>query len=238
MATHPNRLTLERYSVDDLPAPARERTAEHVGACLPCQRYLGELAAVSHARLAAVPPAEFLERLAVRRGRAATVARWRWAGFAGAALAAAATLLFAVRPASGPDSGLGVRWKGAGVTVHRKRGPETRVLAPGEGVRAGDALRIVVALPRPALVGVWFLDAAGRVDRFSPEGSTELAAGEHALSGSAVVDAPCRDLWLIVASGAAAVRNAESAFAGHPTGRASLVATPPDGVIVRRLGCE
>lgn len=160
-------------------------------------------------------------------------ARRRWIGL-GAGLLAAAAALVLLRPAPRPE---GVRWRGGDLTVHRLRGGVVTVLGD-EGVRAGDGLRVVVTLPRPAPVDAWFVDARGRVDRLWPGGPRPLPAGPQALPDSVTVEAPCVDLFLVVVSGAAARPETEAALrravsGGVPAGDAWL----PAGAALRRLRC-
>src|SRR5262249_38312673 len=132
-----------------------------------------------------------------------------------------------------------IRLKGGGLTVHRNRAGNIQVLGDNDTIRAGDALRIVLSLTRPDSVAVWFVDAQGRVDRILPAEITQLPSGEHALPGSAVVETPCLDLWIVGAPGADASIPTEmrirTAFSG---GVPSNDNWPPASVIVRRLRCE
>jgi hypothetical protein len=175
-------------------------------------------------------------RVAERRDRGDKMEGRRRLGVlavAAAALAAAALLVLVARPRDE------IRLKGAGAIVHRNRGGQVKVMSDADTIRAGDALRIVVTLPRSDRVEVWFVDAHGRIDRLLPEGAVDLGAGERALPGSAVVEAPCVDLWMVVATGSEVGPATESALqravAGgvHPGG-----AWSPAGSKVQALRCE
>jgi hypothetical protein len=108
-----------------------------------------------------------------------------------------------------------------------------------EHVRAGDALRIVVTLPHPEPVDAWFVDATGRVDRLLVGGPVSAGAGEHTLPGSAIVDSPCTDMWLVVGVGSGATAMAESALKKlGPGSRDGSDEWVPKGCLTRRLRCE
>ncbi len=120
----------------------------------------------------------------------------------GAVAASALIALFAF-----PDGP--VRLKGLGVAVHRQRGAEIRPLGEGDTVAAGDALRLVVTVPRPGRYMAWVVDAHGRVDR-AVDAPQELAAGAHALPGSVVVEAPCVSSRVVVERLALPLEEAEA----------------------------
>ena len=243
---HPGRLELERFSVDDLPRLDRERVTTHVGGCPDCQSYLEGLQAFTDARLAAVPPARFMAQLDEQRGASKLWLSWRTGLGSLAAAAATATLVWLVFPGlmkfNQEDEALKhqapqVLFKGAGVAVHRKRGDRVGVLSDGAPVRAGDALRVVITLSRPAPVAVWFVDISGRVDRLHPSDRLMLSSGEHPLEGSAVVERPCTGMWLLVALGDAASREQalKAAVSGGVPDGLSWV---PPGTMARFLPCE
>jgi hypothetical protein len=225
---HPSPLHLERFSVGELAEPTRAATAEHVRACVACAALLDELARAKEARLAAVPPARFVAEVAARVGRRGGLALRRRVTVVGGALAAAAALfLLVARPR--PD----VRLRGAGLAVQRQRDGVVQVLASADTVRAGDSLRVVVTLARPARVAAWFLDARGRVDGLTPT-PLELPAGEHALP-AAVVEAPCADLRVVVGVGAAALTSESALRRAFGAGGAS--GPPPEGTRTLALPC-
>jgi hypothetical protein len=112
--------------------------------------------------------------------------------------AAAAAVMLYLRPV-GPH---GIRAKGAGESLFRRRGAEVQLLEDGARIRAGDALRLSITAAQEEPVAAWFKDASGRLD---PLGApTALPPGQHELPGAAVVDEPCRDLEVLVLRGAAA----------------------------------
>jgi hypothetical protein len=228
--THPSPFALERLSVADLPAEEVGAVQRHVDDCPTCRAYLAEVARDGAARLAAVPPAEFMDRLRARDADVVPLSRarrprQRWVGLGAgvAALAAAAAVVLWLRT---PAPRHGTAFKGAGVTVHLKRGAEVRALEAGDRIRAGDALRVVLTLPRGDRVAIYFVDRDGRVDRFLEP--TALAAGRHEVPGSAVVEAPCKDLQLVVVPGPA---DPAATLARLRTG-------PPPGAITEALRCE
>jgi hypothetical protein len=120
--------------------------------------------------------------------------RWWLAGGTLTAAAVAAVLLLA-RPASRVDR----EWNGIkgsppaaslGLSVFVKRGKDVTVLAPGQTIRAGDALRFVARLDRPRFLELRARDAKGQERTLFPEGPTaaEIRPGQ-ALPGGFVVDA-------------------------------------------------
>lgn len=236
MIGHPSPRTLERFSVGDLAGEAQHDAAAHVERCSSCRNFLEELEAAREARLAAVPSERFIASVVERRDRAAVLVRRRFRRLVlgGATLAAAAAMLVLILPPS-PD----IRLKGAGIALHRNRAGDVRVLASGDTIRAGDAMRIVLSLAQPAPVAAWFVDANGRLDNLLPAGPISLVAGEHPLPGSAIVEAPCSDLQVVVAVGREATKNTETALRKAVAARARNVADwLPRGAIMRSLRCE
>jgi hypothetical protein len=230
MTRHPSSLQLERFSVDDLPVEAREGTRVHVDSCPDCTRFLNGLDQARAECLRAIPPEELLRRIAT--SVRPQLPRWSWLGLGAAAIAAGLllVLLLPVEP---------IRLKGAGVAVYRKRGDEVQILRADQNIRAGDSLRVVVSLPRRTPIAAWFLDARGRVDRFLADGSVPLDRGEQALPGSAVVESPCVDLWLMVVTGSGATQRLESAFQRAQTNNLPPgEGWAPSGAVVRPLRCE
>jgi hypothetical protein len=237
MTAHPSSTVLERFSAEDLAGAARQETAAHVERCASCRAYLEELALARDARLASVPPDRFIGLVAERRDRAAGLAhrrRRRYVmGGTSALLAAAAALVLIARP--GPE----IRLKGTGVAVHRSRAGAVRVLGEGDTIRVGDALRLVVTLPRRSAVAAWFVDQNGRVDGLLSSGAVVLPAGEQPLPGSVTVEAPCVDSQVVVAVGRAANGDTEAALR-----RALVSGLPPQGgwqppgTLARSLRCE
>jgi hypothetical protein len=188
---HPSRLELERLVTDDLRAAARDTLDEHVSSCAPCGAYMAELRAAHAERLARVPPSVFLDRHRQRRRRWLHRAILGWTG--GVVTAVAATVLLFRLPHRADQ----IRFKGAGISVYRKRGDQVQVMTASDRVRSGDALRVVLTLGGPARLWVAAVDASGRIDPLVPGGLIELAAGEQPLPESAVVESPCVDMWLI-----------------------------------------
>lgn len=237
---HPSPLSLERFSVGDLPGSIREDIARHVADCPTCDQYLKDLEAMRVDRMAAVPPDEFVALVAARRDRGASIAdrqRRRRLGAAILTVAVSAAAAFLLIPRSQPNAPLGL--KGAGVTLHRSRGGDERVMTSEDNIRPGDALRVVVTLPRPNQVAAWSVDARGRVDSWLAGGPLALPAGEQAFPESAIVESPCLDLTVVVVVGAAArvetgVALRQAAAHGGLAGDDWL----PAGAIVRKLRCE
>jgi hypothetical protein len=240
MNPHPPDLTLERLAVDDLAGSMQREVRAHVDGCPRCRDFLAQLETIREADLAALRPDEFLVRVRARRSRGATWRRRTVAGgLALVAAAAAATLLVIPRrpPEAAEADVKGLRLKGPGVAVYRKRGNQVSVLRSTETIRAGDALRVRLAVPRPGRFWVWFVDAEGQVDRVVEEEPIAIGAGEQTLEGSALVDAPCRDLTLVVLEATAPdVEQELKALA--KTGHAGEGGWAPEGAAVYRLRCE
>jgi len=133
MNGHPSSLQLERFSVDDLPADAQERTRAHVLGCGECTRSLGELDRAREDCLRQLPPAKLLGRIAQKRSNIRP--RRLWIGLSAFTAAAAAFAVILFFPRSDR-----VQLKGASVSVYCRRGEQVRLLAPGERIRASDGL--------------------------------------------------------------------------------------------------
>jgi hypothetical protein len=238
MKLHPSQLILERLSVDDLPSEVIEQTRAHTEICGQCHSFVSALRAERSERLRAVSAETFMLRLERRQqmGVRAWVSRLhhRRAWFFGFATTCAAALLGLVWLGRPPTTD--VRFKGDGATLHLRRGEVVRLFTEADELRAGDDLRLVVTTSKPGPLAVWFVDAGGRVDRFFI-GTTN--GGEMTLPGSAVVEPPCRDLWLILATGDAANPATEvtlrNAVSGGPHEDRSWL---PSGAMTRLLRCE
>ncbi len=197
--SHPRRRELDALAVGE---PSAE-VARHVEACGRCRE---QVALVGHERerlLARLPAHTFADQVEARRN--ASAPPWRrlrpatfLAGL-GVAAAAAASLALAVRTHP-PAPADGTRLKGVSVEVFRKRGAQVTRLDAGARVRAGDGLRVSLTLPGADQVSIWFVDKAGRIDRFPDATSLALVAGANLLPGAVVIDEPCQDLRLVVAT--------------------------------------
>lgn len=232
MTVHPGSVTLERFAVGDLPAEASADVTKHVGACPQCQRFLADLSEATSSCLRSVPPERVLSAVGDARRRHVRFLRWTQLTIVAAI---AAVIVVLVSP--GPTSS--VRLKGIGLSVQRRRGNEVRVMESGSGIRAGDALRMVVTLPKPTSVAIWSIDANGRVDRLSPPGGISLPAGEHALPESAIVDSPCLDLWLVMTTGTQAEQQLTDATSKAAQNRiAPGEAWAPPGALIQSFRCE
>jgi hypothetical protein len=231
MNSHPSPLTLERFSVGDLQAEAQETTRAHVQVCLACRGALDEMERARSDCLRHLPAEVLLAQ--INKGRRPRVPRWSWLGLGALSAAAAGLALLFFLPSDG------VKLKGTGVAIYRQRGDEVRLLGPEQGIRAGDGLRVVLTLPKRQPAAAWFVDARGRVDRFLSDGSSTLDRGERALPGSAIVESPCVDLWLIVATGSGAAERLESSFQKARQDRLPPgEGWAPAGAVVRPIRCE
>lgn len=220
MSEHPTTMELERLSVDDLPAARADEVRRHVAGCARCAEVAPQIAAHATAYFAAHPAGRFMDQLEAKRAR-----RWlpRWLGWS--ALPAAATIALFV--GLGLPRGTDVRVKGGGIDVLRREGAAFVRLGPEARISAGDELGLVLVRPHAGAVQVFVVDAAGKVDPLTP-GSLALAMGEHRLPETAIVEAPCRDLRVLVVDDPAL-------FAVSPV---ALGAAPRPGVTVRELRCR
>ena len=239
MSEHPSRFMLERHCVGDLSPAERDKTVFHLQSCPSCQVRVGEIKDQAERDLARFPADEFVAQLSVRMGqqvsRVSQFRRWASVSVA-AAMAAAASLIMMPRRAPMNDA---VALRGSGLQVHRNRDGMAKLMEGGDRIKAGDALRVVVTLPHPEPVDVWFVDATGRVDRLLAAGPLSLGGGEQTLPGSAVVDAPCSDMWVVVGVGGAAAANAEATLKRlGPGPRAGSDDWVPKGCLARQLRCE
>jgi len=239
MSEHPSRFMLERHCVGDLSPAERDKTVFHLQSCPSCQVRVGEIKDQAERDLARFPADEFVAQLSVRMGhegrRVSQFRRWAAVSVA-AAMAAAATLIMTPRRHDGGDV---IALRGSGLQVHRNRGGMAKLMDSGDRIRAGDALGVVVTLPHAEPVDVWFVDATGRVDRLLATGPVSLGTGEQTLPGSAVVDAPCSDMWVVVGVGAAASVSSEAALKRlGPGSRAGGDDWVPKGCLARQLRCE
>ncbi len=238
MSAHPAPELLDRFWADDLDSDSRAAVGDHARACGECRRYLDDLARENEAALAAVPPEAVVSRLEARI--AAPRRRFLRAAGALVAVAAAAALIVIVpRPATERLPATD-RLKGgevAGLVVYRKRGAQIRRLEEGDGIRAGDSLRVSVTLAHPGRVGAWLVDGHGGAEPFLPGGTAELRAGEQTLPGAVTVDSPCAGVWLVVGSGEA-TSLVERSLSAAPGGGSREHWRPPEGAMTRRLECE
>jgi hypothetical protein len=236
MTDHPSRFMLERHCVGDLSPGERDKTVFHLENCTSCQVRVGEMKNEAARELAVSPPDEFVAKLSVRMGREVrrTSPFRRWAAVsAAAAMAAAAVLIMTPRPQRT------VALRGSGLQVHRNRDGIAKLMNTGDRIKAGDALRMVITLPHPEPVDVWFVDATGRVDRLLATGPLRLNAGEQTLPGSAVVDAPCSDMWVVVGIGAASAASVEGSLRRRgPSPGNGDDDWVPSGCLYRSLRCE
>jgi hypothetical protein len=236
MSEHPNRFMLERHCVGDLSPAERDRTVVHLEGCAACQGRVGDIKSQADRDLAMHPADEFVSQLSVRMGkqdrRVSQFRRWATVSVA-AAMAAGATLIMIPRQHDA------ITLRGSGLQVHRNRAGMAKLMEGGDRIRAGDALRVVVTLAHAEPVDVWFVDSSGRVDRLIAEGPLHGSPGEQAMPGSAFVDAPCKDMWVVVGVGSSATSSAETALKrlgpGTRNGGDDWV---PKGCLSRQLRCE
>jgi hypothetical protein len=237
---HPARITLERFSVEDLPTASMAEVEDHLRCCSECQRAVEDLEAFRHERLNAVATSAFVDAIERRlpgdasgtlplRPRALRhVHRWAVAAAAIAASVLLGPLLF--------RSSESIRFKGTDVAVYRLRGEERKRLGDGDLITEADALEVVVTLGRRERVQAWVVESNGVTTPVSPSGAVDLPPGEHILSGgSLIVEAPCRELVVVTALGELADRwprsEVQKAFFEPPEDL-------PARAFLRRLRCQ
>jgi hypothetical protein len=192
MSPHLSSLLLERYSIGDVAADERAQAADHLAACAECQAALDQLLALQERSLAAHPAAPFMAQVSARHERERRRTRTlRWAG-ASTLVAAAAALMLWVRP------GADLRNKGGGMEIFVRRKGAVHVLAPRDRIAAGDELQVVLPPSEPGRAWAWMVDDRGEVDALTPDGVRVTGDRDVPLPFAATIDAPCRDLHLVV----------------------------------------
>lgn len=183
----PSDLALEEH----LLAGPRSPHAQHVAGCEHCTMRLAQMAreAEDFRRFVFPRTVERIEEAAGERPRRS----WLRALLPFPALAAAAAaVLFLVRPAGPPDDYVGVKGAGdLGLTVFTQaESGEPRVLADGAQVAASAALRFRVRSAAPCTLVLVSVDADGNVSRLDPAGAEgyALAAGGQDLPGGVELD--------------------------------------------------
>lgn len=150
-------LQLDRFRMGELSEAAAEEVRAHVAGCAQCTSELQHLAVE-----APLPPMRVVPLFAARKRPV-----WRRVAAAGAGVAAAASLIFVLRP-SGSE-----RTKGAAASLgmYVQHAGEVRRAGPGESVAAGDALRFAVTTPAAAYVAVLSVDPRGHGSVYFPLGA-------------------------------------------------------------------
>jgi putative zinc finger protein len=156
-------LHLDRFALGELDPAAANEVRAHLTTCTRCSE------AVESMR-----PREPLPPLRVVPLRPRS--RWIRVVAAGAGLAAAASVLFLLRP-----PGPGERSKGAGFALgmYVQHGGEVRRAGSGEEVAPGDAVRFTVTAPSDGYLAVLSLDPQGRGSIYYPAGprAAKVSAG-------------------------------------------------------------
>jgi hypothetical protein len=222
--------------VGDLSPAERDKTGFHLEGCPLCQTRVGDIKEEADRDLLLLPVEKFASQLSAQMGvpapRVSPFRRWATVSVATAMAAAAAFVMMPRRPDA-------FTLRGSGLQVHRNRDGMAKLMDPDDRIRARDALRIVVTLAHAEPVDVWFVDSAGRVDRLMSEGPLQGTPGEQTMPGSAVVDAPCKDMWIVVGVGKGATSSVEAALnrlgPGTRNGNDDWV---PKGCLSRQLRCE
>jgi ferric-dicitrate binding protein FerR (iron transport regulator) len=148
-------LQFDRYLAGEMDPPDAERFRAHAGACARCASVLSELREESKERLPPLRVVPFPRRslLPVRVLAAA------------AGIAAAASLLLVMRPAS-----TGLKGSGFSLSMYVEHQGEVRRAGPGETLAPGDSVRFAVSSPLDVFVAVLSLDANGHGSIYFPAG--------------------------------------------------------------------
>ena len=148
-------LRFDRFLMGELDSAEAERLRAHVAECGRCAKMMDHLQAARGERL---PPWPVVPRTALSRFRPPALA-------AGLGLAAAASLVFMLRP-------VGERVKGPGFALgmYVEHAGQVRRAGPGETVAAGDAVRFAVTAPVSGHVAVLSLDPEGHGSIYFPAG--------------------------------------------------------------------
>ena len=164
-------LRLDRFLMEELDEADAAEVRAHLGGCARCTN---AAAGLREGRESAQLPPLRLVPLADKPR-----ANWRLrAGAAAVGLAAAASLLFAVRRIE-PNERL--KGSGPGLSMYVQHGDEVRRAGPDEVVAAGDAVRFAVTTPVSAYVAILSLDPNGRGSIYYPLGARaqEVSAGSE-----------------------------------------------------------
>jgi len=175
-------LELERWLADDLPA---DRTRAATAAD---RARLDELRAEHAAFLAGVDVAAELRGIGRRVASASAAPARRIAPrrawlVPGGALAAAALVVVVVGvvlrgppPDPDPDDDRRIKGGSVGLVIHAATGDDTRRIASGDPVPAGDRIRFEVSVPGPGYIAVVSLAASGTASVYYPFGGRAAAA--------------------------------------------------------------
>jgi hypothetical protein len=236
MSEHPSRFMLERHCVGDLSPAERDKTVFHLEGCPSCQVRVGDIKEQAARDLLLLPVDEFTSQLSVRMGsqvgRVSPIRRWATVSLATALAAAAAWVMM-------PRRHDAYVLRGSGLQVHRSRDGMAKLMEPDDRIRARDALQVVVTLPHAEPVDVWFVDSTGRVDRLMTDGPLRGSPGEQTMPVSGVVEAPCKDMWVVVGIGSGATSSVEGALKRlGPGTRDGSDDWVPKGCLSRQLRCE
>lgn len=186
---HLSTLAIERLAADDvvgLPTPI----ISHFDRCRACQDRVAQRT-VEHARFAEEVDVSARVDQILRAAKLGTRPRRRtWIAATGAVFAAAAVVLLVVSRA--PEQALDGRRKGTGGTLEvlrRTHDGHGELVAWGDALHPGDAIRFRVTLPSAGYVGVLGIDAAQAVTAYAPAGATleRVAGGAPALLDGGIV---------------------------------------------------
>jgi hypothetical protein len=160
-------LQLDRFRMGELSGAAAAEVRAHLAGCARCADAVRELSGDEP-----LPPMRVVPLQPQRRPA------WHRAAAAGIGVAAAASLLLVLRPATGERS----KGSAPALSMYVQHGGEVRRAGPGEPVAPGDALRFAVTTPVAAYVAVLSIDPRGHGSVYFPLGARAelLPAGQEA----------------------------------------------------------
>ncbi len=184
MTRCPSALRLEAYLLD----PGVSPLGPHLASCARCQARLEGMRQLGEEFRREVYPATV--GALVEGARPRRTAR-RWLIYLAPLPAAAAAVLFLAVLRQWPrDDYLGTKGGQLALSVFTQTSAGARVVADGEAVPAGAALRFRVRVSSPCRLWLVSIDGAGQVSRLYPaggEGGAEVA-GPGPLPGGAILD--------------------------------------------------
>jgi hypothetical protein len=188
----PSDLALEEHLLArTAPAPRASTIAEHVLGCERCHARLAQMEREAQDFRRFVFP-QTIDRVEEAAGAGPRRNWLRMLLPVPAVAAAAAAVLFLVRPVGPPDDYVGIKGAGdLGLTVFTQAANgDPRILADGAQVPAAAALRFRVRSAAACKLVVVSVDADGNVSRLDPAGPEgfALAAGGQDLPGGAQLD--------------------------------------------------
>lgn len=180
---HPSQRELDKARLEE---PGTEATRAHVETCAVCQARV----AAAEKQDAQYAASTFVAKEAQAVSKRARQPPRKLVAGIGIALAAGLAL-FIVPALLKPPDGERVKGSDPELVVYRHREGRVEKVNDGDTLKAGDALRFEVVLPRPSHVVILGVDGARTVTPYVPAAgvATVLSAGRHALPEAVKLDA-------------------------------------------------